>query len=186
MKLLRNLALVFFTLCLLVLALTYWEVEQQTDLGLTTIYATEHNMSNIPIVGQFHSWLSERKLYSLKECPYLEFAPTSPLMFVVSGLYRERNSVEKSQKLFRHFQSIGCNINRPNKSQEGIAGLRPLHMVMLSRDLNLVNFLIEHGADKNLKISSPHSLAGYTTLDWLAKICQKRKENCKELERVLR
>lgn len=164
----------------------YWAINRQSELGYVAIYATETDTNRYLMLGQIQNWLAKRKLYSLKECPYEEFSPQNPLMFVIYGMENEHNSIEKSQNLFRYFLSIGCDIDRPNMNNGRISGFRPIHMVMLTRDIALVDFLIKHGADKKLKITAPHSLEGFSTLDLLARICEKNKDNCVELEAILK
>ena len=142
-------------------------------LGLVTTYAVSR---------YFPTWqrsLATFRLVHVSTCRTEDFVPSSPLSFLVASMDDRDVDLERSRTLFRHFQSVGCDVNAATR------GLRPLHEAILYRNAELVSFLLERGADPALTLTSPDKHAGLDSYQWADWVCSKPGRSCDQLQRVL-
>jgi hypothetical protein len=142
-------------------------------LNTMTVYATSTH---------YPSWVrgaATFRLMRVSTCPNDQFAPSSTLAFIIAVMDDSSTDYVRSKSLFRHFQSVGCDVNMASR------GLRPLQEAILYRDANLVAFLLERGADPSLKVLPPNRHAGLDSYQWAEWGCSRPGRSCKELLEVL-
>lgn len=138
-------------------------------LDQMTIYAT---------VKAYPTWVRSLAAYRLKQvshCPTEPFSPSTPLSFLVAAMDEADADLERIKELFRRYLNIGCDINAANR------GLRPIHEAILFKNASIVSYLLENGANPNLKIEEPSKQAGKDAFQWADHVCAKNKDKCLEL-----
>jgi hypothetical protein len=121
------------------------------------------------------------RLDRVAACPVDMFAPTTPLGFMVAIMDSPDADRERAESLFRHFMKAGCDINAADKT-----GLRPIHAAILFRNVSVVSFLLEHGADPKLKTEGSTKGSGKNGLQYAQYVCQRAKDKCVELRDALK
>ncbi len=145
-------------------------------LDLTTTYAISDDTPN------WGKWLLKQKLISVSECPSKEeFHPTNALGYLVASMDVENVDNKLIYQLFKHYQSIGCDINEASQT----TGLRLIHTAIMFKNNDAVKFLINNGADGNLLITYPSKHAGKSTIQWAKYICSKNNIDCSELLEII-
>lgn len=123
--------------------------------------------------------VSER-IRGLSACPTGDFAPATPLSFLVAAMDAPDTDTEKAKSMFRLYRDAGCDIHAPDK-----AGLRPVHSAILFRNPSILQFLLDSGADPARTIEAPSKLAGRTGYEFAGIVCAKRAERCPALAATL-
>jgi hypothetical protein len=123
---------------------------------------------------------AEARIRGLTACPTGDFAPATPLSFLVAAMDSADTDTGKARALFRLYRDAGCDIHAPDK-----AGLRPIHSAILFRDPAATQFLLDNGADPAMPIEAPSKLAGKTGYDFAALVCANRAGRCPALMATL-
>lgn len=94
------------------------------------------------------------------------------LKYIVSALSDSKLSKEKKAKYIKYFISKGCGVN----DVSSIDGLTPLHGAALSGDAEMIELLLENGADPLLKSKGPEVFKNMTPLE-VVELSQKRRSD---------
>lgn len=116
------------------------------------------------------------RIRGLAACPEVDFAPATPLSFLVAAMDAPDMDAEKAKSLFRLYRAAGCDIHAPDQD-----GLRPIHSAILFRNPSVVQFLLDSGADPALPIEPPSKQAGRSGYEFAALVCAKNAERCPAL-----
>jgi len=173
MKKSKTVLLMTFGIAALIVAYGCYDF-YRIPLDRMTVYATEKG---------YPAWVQSLATYRLKHlshCPSEQFKPSTPLSFLVAAMDSADTDLERAKELFRHYQSVGCDINAANR------GLRPIHEAILFKNISIVSYLLENGANPNLKIEEPSKQAGLDAFQWADQVCAKNKEKCVELRVALK
>ena len=114
-----------------------------------TIYATNPDDS---FTGRVQWWRLER----LNDCPRESFEPETPIGLVANGYGMPHADKEKTLDLLTLLLQKGCDIN-----ERSAWGNTALHLAVISGEEELVNYLLQHGADPHLKYEY-REVPGYT------------------------
>ena len=120
-----------------------------TPYSVASVYATEGDET---ILGRFHWW----RLMRLEECPGESFELESPIGLVANGFGTPNTDSEKVLDLLTLLLAKGCDINA-----RSAFGPTALHGAIASGDKELVEFLLQNGADPNLRYEW-REISGYT------------------------
>jgi ankyrin repeat protein len=91
------------------------------------------------------------------------------LNYIVAALDDSRLSKEKKLKYFRFFISKGCGVN----DVSAINGARPLHIAASDGNAEIVELLLENGADPLLKSDPSGALNNMTPLEMAERFKKK-------------
>ena len=122
----------------------------------------------------------EARVKGLSGCPAGEFAPATPLSFLVAAMDSPDTDAEKAKSLFRYYRAAGCDIHAPDQ-----AGLRPIHAAILFRNPPVAQFLLDSGADPAMPIAAPSKQTGRSGYEFAALVCAKNAERCPALMATL-
>lgn len=75
----------------------------------------------------------------------------------------------RDRRLSDYFIKNGINVNKVSP----LTGLTPLHNMVVNNDIELVKYLLEHGADVKVKADAKFYPAAYTSLELLDMLSQK-------------
>ena len=120
------------------MAVSIWQV-LSTSYKLSVVYATSAGDS---LLGDVHRW----RLRRLDKCPTDEFLPDTPVGYVVNAYGMPGTNDAKVLELLEVLLEKGCDIDA--RSREGTV---PLHVAIMSGEAELVEFLLNNGADSKLK-----------------------------------
>lgn len=92
-------------------------------------------------------------------CPHLQDSPETPIGLLVAAYGRVDRDNARIQSLIRLMVGLGCDVNQYNAS-----GLTPVHNAVLFRQPELLQFLLEQGADPLLRtVAVPGKATGQKT-----------------------
>ena len=125
------------------------------------------------------------RLRAVNSCPDTrDFAPASPLTFLLVSMDREGVDAAETEALFRRFVKLGCDINGISAN-----GLRPIHVAILFRRPDLLKLVIGLGARPELRTGPDHrynpKLQNVDATAYLSTLCTQNRTHCSELHAIL-